>query len=259
MGWPCLDSACTRRAPTQPPGQLTAAVRGSYGAVDATSQSWEQLKQTCIHPQSSSSAHAAQEKANSSLCDTRGRVPGHRDSPARGTGAPSPSCPGTAELLARGQPLTLTQKSTVTKNTDTRRKRKNMRNQALQCNQLLSPIMCMYSCREVTPSPGAAATLPGQGNVATARGGGEVATALPPQHCRGRWQPRVPHRSCWPSSPLPTHHSRETRGSKLERQKSRFPHADLLHPRELPLCGLPPPSTLTPREAERRAASQQQD
>lgn len=46
VGWPCLDSACARGAPTQPPGQLTAAVRGSYGAVDATSQSWEQLKQT---------------------------------------------------------------------------------------------------------------------------------------------------------------------------------------------------------------------
>lgn len=71
--------------------------------------------------------------------------------------------------LAWGKTLTLTQKSTVTKNTDTRRKRKNMRNQALQCNQLLRPIMCMYSCGEGTPSPGAAPARPGHGR---GRGGG---------------------------------------------------------------------------------------
>jgi len=69
--------------------------------------------------------------------------------------------------VAWAKTLTLTQKSTVTKNTDTRRKRKNMRNQALQCNQLLRPIMCMYSCGDITPSPRAAPTLPrhGQGKV----------------------------------------------------------------------------------------------
>lgn len=43
--------------------------------------------------------------------------------------------------------LTLTQNSTVTKKMETRRKRKNMRNQAVQCSQLLRPIMRMYSCR----------------------------------------------------------------------------------------------------------------
>lgn len=44
--------------------------------------------------------------------------------------------------------LTWTQKRRVTKETATRRKRKNRRNQALQCSQLLSPIMRMYSWGE---------------------------------------------------------------------------------------------------------------
>lgn len=43
--------------------------------------------------------------------------------------------------------LTQTQRSTVTKQTEMERKRRNMRNQALQCNQLLRPIILMYSCR----------------------------------------------------------------------------------------------------------------
>jgi hypothetical protein len=34
------------------------------------------------------------------------------------------------------------------KETAMRRKRKNMRNQAVQCSQLLSPIMRIYSCQE---------------------------------------------------------------------------------------------------------------
>lgn len=40
------------------------------------------------------------------------------------------------------------QKSSVTKNMEMERKRKNMRNQAVQCSQLLRPIIRMYSCRE---------------------------------------------------------------------------------------------------------------
>lgn len=43
--------------------------------------------------------------------------------------------------------FTLTQISTVTKKMEMERKRKNMRNQALQCNQLLRTIMRMYSCK----------------------------------------------------------------------------------------------------------------
>ena len=43
--------------------------------------------------------------------------------------------------------LTWMQKSTVTKKTEMERKRKNMRNQALQCSQLLRPIIRMYSWR----------------------------------------------------------------------------------------------------------------
>lgn len=44
--------------------------------------------------------------------------------------------------------LTLTQKSRVMRETTTSRTRKNMRNHALQCSQLSSPSMRMYSCRE---------------------------------------------------------------------------------------------------------------
>lgn len=41
--------------------------------------------------------------------------------------------------------LTWIQRSRVTKKTEMERKRKNMRNQALQCSQLLRPIILMYS------------------------------------------------------------------------------------------------------------------
>lgn len=44
--------------------------------------------------------------------------------------------------------LTLMQKSRVMKKTVMRRKRKKSRNHAVQCSQLLSPIMRMYSCGE---------------------------------------------------------------------------------------------------------------
>lgn len=48
--------------------------------------------------------------------------------------------------------LTLTQNRRVMKETTMRKNRKNMRNQALQCSQLLSPIMRMYSCERETAS-----------------------------------------------------------------------------------------------------------
>ena len=48
--------------------------------------------------------------------------------------------------------LTLTQNSRVMKETMMRKNRKNMRNHALQCSQLLSPIMRMYSCEWETAS-----------------------------------------------------------------------------------------------------------
>lgn len=48
--------------------------------------------------------------------------------------------------------LTLTQNSRVMKETMMRKNRKNMRNHALQCSQLLSPIMRMYSCGRETAS-----------------------------------------------------------------------------------------------------------
>ena len=41
--------------------------------------------------------------------------------------------------------LTVTHRSTVTKRMEMERKRKNMRNQALQWSQLLRPIIRMYS------------------------------------------------------------------------------------------------------------------
>ena len=41
--------------------------------------------------------------------------------------------------------LTWIQRSNVTKKTEMERKRKNMRNQALQWSQLLRPIILMYS------------------------------------------------------------------------------------------------------------------
>lgn len=44
-----------------------------------------------------------------------------------------------------------------------RKKRKNMRNQAPQCSQLLSPIMRMYSCERETASHSRAVILSARG------------------------------------------------------------------------------------------------
>lgn len=48
----------------------------------------------------------------------------------------------------RKNKLTQTHRRSVTKQMEIQRKRKNMRNQALQCSQLLRPIILMYSCRQ---------------------------------------------------------------------------------------------------------------
>lgn len=67
------------------------------------------------------------------------------------------------------------QKSRVTKDTATKRKRKKRRNQALQCSQLLSPIMRMYSWgegRTDTPAPWPAARASGRMRVSRRATGG---------------------------------------------------------------------------------------
>lgn len=105
-------------------------------------------------------------------------IPAHRDlAPPRGVGHPPLLPPDEGQTLSEvadhrvlpkrallgypGSPrlrqsptdamLTLTQKSRVMKEAAMRRKRKNKRNQALQCSQLLSPIMRMYSWGEKLP------------------------------------------------------------------------------------------------------------
>lgn len=70
---------------------------------------------------------------------------------ALSSGAVELSAPLLPRALAEAT-LTLTQNRRVMKETTMRENRRNMRNQALQCSQLLSPIMRMYSCEWETAS-----------------------------------------------------------------------------------------------------------